>query len=253
MKIAFTAAQNPLAQKALKALIKKYGQSAIKDADVVVALGGDGQVLKTLYDVMPRKKPVFAMRRTESVGFLCNDFRADGLSRRLARAQKIELHPLLLEARAGKGRKKTALAINEVTIIRETPQSARLRITVDGVTRIARFSGDGVLVATPTGSTAYNHSCGGPIMPLDANMFVITAICGFRPRGWNHAILPQDSIVEVEALDTEKRPVRIEAGAEVIRSATYAKIRLDRKKTLTLLFDPEEHLGERIVREQFML
>jgi len=253
MKIAFTAASNPLAQKACAVLVKKYGNSRIGAADYIVALGGDGQVLKALYDVMPQDKPIFAMRRTESIGFLCNEFRIDGLEKRLTRAQKVVLHPLLLEARAEGGRKKTALAINEVTIIRETGQSARLKISVDGITRISSFSGDGILVATPAGSTAYNHSCGGPIMPLDANTLVITAISGFRPRRWSHAVLPQDCVIEIEALETKKRPVRIEAGAQVIRGATYAKIKFDRKKKLTLLFDPEEHLGERIVREQFML
>ncbi|MGE3624361.1 MAG: hypothetical protein AB7H77_10895, partial [Bdellovibrionales bacterium] len=152
-----------------------------------------------------------------------------------------------------KGVRKSGLSINEVTMLRETPQSARLRIKVDGVELIARFSGDGVLVATPTGSTAYNHSCGGPIMPLDANTLVVTAISGYRPRRWSYAVLSQDSVIEIEALDTKKRPVRIEAGDQVIGNAVYAKIRFDRQKKLTLLFDPDEHLGERIVKEQFLL
>jgi NAD+ kinase len=138
-------------------------------------------------------------------------------------------------------------------VIRETPQSARLRIGIDGIDRIAEYSGDGVLVATPAGSTAYNHSCGGPIMPLNANTLVITAISGFRPRGWSYAVLPQDSVVEIAALETFKRPVRIEAGASVVHNAAVAKIWLDKKKTLTLLFEPDQHLSERIVREQFML
>jgi len=183
MKITFTAAHNPLAQQALVALTRIHGQNDIKNADVVVALGGDGQVLKTLYDVMDMGKPVFAMRRTESVGFLCNDFKTEKLLERLGKAQTIVLHPLWLQARTTDNQTHTALAINEVTVIRETPQSARLRISVDGVERIAQYSGDGVLVATPTGSTAYNHSCGGPIMPIDANTLVMTAISGFRPRG----------------------------------------------------------------------
>jgi len=198
-------------------------------------------------------KPVFAMRRTESIGFLCNDFRVGGLPQRLVKAQKVNLHPLHVEARTVKGRRTSALAINEVTVIRETPQSARLRVSVDDVERIARFSGDGLLVATPAGSTAYNHSCGGPIMPIDANTLVITAISGYRPRRWSHAVLPQDSEIEIDALDTDKRPVRIEAGLKVIHDASHVRIRYDRKRALTLLFDPNEHLGERIVREQFML
>lgn len=253
MKIAFAAANNPAARKALAALTKKYGQASLKAADCVVALGGDGQVLHSLYEVMHLGKPVFAMRRTESVGFLCNDYHPDNLPRRIDRAQEVILHPLKLEARLAGGKKKSAYAINEVTVIRETPQSARLRIAVDGVERIAQYSGDGMLVATPAGSTAYNHSCGGPIMPLDANTLVMTAISGFRPRRWTYAVLPRDSAVEIEVLESAKRPVRIEAGMEIVQNAVHAKIRLDRKKKLALLFDPDQHLGERIVREQFML
>jgi NAD+ kinase len=253
MKIHFAAAHNVMAQQALTALTKVYGQASTENADAIVALGGDGHVLKTLYETLKTGTPVFAMRRTESVGFLCNDYRKDSLPERLAKAQKIILHPLQLEARTQAGKTETALAINEVSVIRETPQSARLRIAVDGVERIARYSGDGILVATPAGSTAYNHSCGGPIMPLDANTLVITAISGYRPRGWRYAVLPQDSTVEIEALETAKRPVRIEAGLHVIRNALSAKIWLDRRRNLTLLFDPDQHLGERIVREQFML
>jgi NAD+ kinase len=253
MKIAFTSAHNPLAVQALAALTNMHGENDVARADIVVALGGDGQVLKTLYDVMESGKPVFAMRRTESVGFLCNEFSTEKLEDRIKKAQKITLHPLRCDVRTTDGKKKTALAINEVSVIRETPQSARLRILVDGTERIAQYSGDGVLVSTPTGSTAYSHSCGGPIMPIDANTLVMTAISGYRPRAWRYAVLPQDSVVEIEALQTEKRPVRIEAGAETIEHAASAKIWLDRKKNLTLLFDPDQHLGERIVREQFML
>jgi NAD+ kinase len=253
MKIAFVAAPSKPAQSAFKALTKRYGQSSIGNADYVVALGGDGQVLATLYDVMERNKPIFAIRRTDSVGFLCNDFRLGNLPYRLTKAQHVTLHPLRLEAFGKNGRRKIVLAINDVSVIRETPQSARLSLRIDGVTRIAQFSGDGMLVATPCGSTAYNHSCGGPIMPLDSNTLVVTAISGFRPRRWSHAVLPQDATVEIEVLETAKRPVRIEAGTDVIRDATRAKITLDRKKSLTLLFDPDQHLGERIIREQFML
>ncbi len=214
MKIAFTASHNPIAREALAVLSKQYGKhDVVHDADIIVALGGDGHVLKTLYDVMDLGKPVFAMRRTESVGFLCNDFRTEKLPERLGKAQPVLLHPLRLEAKTTEGKKKEALAFNEVTVIRETPQSARLRVSIDGIERIAQYSGDGILVSTPAGSTAYNHSCGGPIMPLDANTLVVTAICGFRPRRWSYAVLPQDSVVEIEALEIIKRPVRIEAGA----------------------------------------
>ncbi|MDP9128299.1 MAG: NAD kinase [Pseudomonadota bacterium] len=253
MRIAFVASTSGLAQEALRSLTERYGQSNVKDADIVVPLGGDGKVLRTLYEVMDLDKPVFAMRRTESVGFLCNDYHVDSLHERLSAAHAVLLHPLRVEAKTTSGTVTNGLAINEVTIIRETPQSARLRISVDGVERIAAYSGDGVLLSTPAGSTAYNHSCDGPIMPLDANTLVITAISGFRPRGWSYAVLPQDSVVRVETLEVEKRPIRIEAGSVVIHNGVDAKIWLDRKKNLTLMFDPHQHLGERIVREQFML
>ncbi len=253
MKLAFAASPSPSAQEALALLTKQYGQNDIKSADVVVALGGDGKVLKTLYEVLDIGKPVYAMRRTDSVGFLCNDYNADALPARIKAAHPVQLYPLRVDVKTLDGKTQSGLAINEVTVIRETPQSARLRITIDGVERISSFSGDGILVSTPAGSTAYNHSCNGPIMPLDANTLVITAISGFRPRGWSYAVLPQASVVEIAALETEKRPVRIEAGSVIVHNAASAKIWLDRKKNLTMLFDPDQHLGERIVREQFML
>lgn len=253
MKIAFTSAHNQHAQEALLVLSRAYGQHNLKDADIIVALGGDGHVLKTLYDAMAYGRPVFAMRRTNSVGFLCNDFHLENLIERIEAAQSVILHPLRLDAVTVDGRRKEAMAINEVTVIRETPQSARLNISIDGIERLSKYSGDGILIATPPGSTAYNHSCGGPIMPLDANTLVMTAISGFRPRGWKHAVLPQNSIIEITALETPKRPVRIEAGLAVIHHAASTKIWLDKTQNLTLLFDPDQHLGERIIREQFML
>jgi len=137
--------------------------------------------------------------------------------------------------------------------LRETSQAARLRISIDGIERISRYSGDGVLVSTPAGSTAYNHSCGGPIMPLDSNTLVMTAISGYRPRGWSYAVLPQDSVVEIEAQEINKRPIKIEAGLSLVHDALKAKIKLDLSKSIHLLFDPGLHLGERIIREQFML
>ena len=253
MKIAFAASQTPLAQKALTEMKNIYGQMAARDADVVVALGGDGQVLRTLYEALDHNKPVFALRCTDHVGFLCNEYATHELPERLQRAQTVILHPLHLEARMTDGTTATAQAINEISVIRETPQSARLKIMIDGIERIACYSGDGILVSSPAGSTAYNHSCGGPIMPLDANTLVMTAISGFRPRGWRYAVLPQNADISIETLETAKRPVRIEAGSHVFHNALSAHITLDRTKKLTLMFDPEQHLGERIVREQFML
>ncbi len=253
MKIAFTAASTPQATEALGKLVQAYGQVPAAQADVIVSLGGDGHALRTLYDVMEHPKPVFAMRRLESVGFLCNDYGQEGLPERLARAQTVRLSPLRFTARTADGRGHSGLAINEVTIVRETPQTAHLRLCVDGIERIARFSGDGILVATPAGSTAYNHSCGGPIMPLDSSTLVVTAICGLRPRQWSYAVLPQNAAIDVEALETAKRPVRIEAGPVLIPNVQTAHVALAPELSLSLLFDPDHHLGERIIREQFML
>ena len=253
MKIHFAASHTPLAQKAFVDLTKRYGQSDIREADFIVALGGDGLVLRSLYELKEPAKPVFAIRRTASVGFLCNDYREDDLEQRLMQAHSVTLHPLRLEASTADGTSWSASAINEISVLRETPQAAKLRILVDGIERIAQFSGDGILISTPAGSTAYNHSCGGPIMPLNANTLVMTAISGYRPRGWRYAVLPQDVSVEIEVLETDKRPVKIEAGLSVIPNAVKAKIWLDHTTGIDLLFDPEQHLGERIIREQFLL
>ncbi len=254
MKIYFTASHSPQAQKAFVDFTKRYGQSAPEDADYFVSLGGDGQVLSTLYESLKYKRPVFALHRTDSIGFLCNTFEGDkDLDERLNRAQHVTLNPLRIEAEATNGSTFSALAINDVTFLRETPQAVRLRIVIDGTERIARFSGDGILVSTPAGSTAYNHSCGGPIMPLNANTLIMNAISGFRPRGWSYAVLPQDVLIEIEVLETGKRPARIEAGNAVLHNAASGKIWYDRTQNISLLFDPDQHLGERIIREQFML
>ncbi len=252
MKIAFVSSPSPLARESLAALEKKYGAVPIDEADVVVALGGDGLVLKTSYSVLDCGKPVYGLRCTESVGFLCNEYNPDDLPERLAKAQRVVLHPLRVDCVTTDGNKASALALNEITVLRDSPQSAKLRVIVDGVERIASYSGDGILVATPAGSTAYNHSAGGPIMPLDANTLVMTAICGFRPRRWSYAVLPQDVTIEIQVLESGKRPVRIEAGDQATHHIAEAHIKMDKATSVTLLFDPDMHLGERIVREQFM-
>jgi len=252
MKIHFTHSPSPLAQAAFTELSQRYGQASLEDADIVVALGGDGHVLHTLYALMESGKPVFAIRRTESIGFLCNAYTTDDLPQRLAKAQNVALHPLRIEAETADHKKISGWAINEVSVLRETQQAVKLRISIDGIERIAEFCGDGILLSTPAGSTAYNHSCGGPIMPLNANTLIMTAISGYRPRGWSYAVLPQDSVAEIEVLETHKRPVRLEAGASVIKNAVKAKLWLDCKKNINLRFDPDQHLSERIIREQFM-
>ncbi len=251
MKIAFVASGTHAAQASLRELSKRYGNSAIVDADYVVTIGGDGMVLKTLYNVLDHGKAVFAMRRTNSVGFLCNEYKASDLPDRLARAQKIAIHPLRVESTTKDGTHSTALAINEVALLRDSPQSAKLKITVDGIERLSNLSGDGLLVSTPTGSSAYNRSAGGPIVPLDSNTLVMTAICGFRPRRWSYAVLPQSSVIDIEVLETDKRPVRMEAGPEMTRDVIRSRLWLDCTTAFTLLFDPDQHLGDRIIQEQF--
>ena len=257
MKISFVASPSDLAQETLHALEARYGKTPPEQADVIVVLGGDGHVLKTLHAFLGQGKGVFALRRTKSVGFLCNDYDPDNttqnLIERIERAHAVTLRPLKVECTQTDGTVSTALAINEVTFLRETPQSAKLRVCVDGVERIPRYSGDGLLISTPAGSTAYNHSAGGPIMPLDSNTLVMTAICGFRPRRWSYAVLPQDSVIDISVIETEKRPVKVEAGEQNIHRIASAKLYMDKQTTFSLLFDPEQHLGERIIREQFML
>jgi len=252
MKIAFVASPSSPARESLREMEKRYGSVSLHEADCVVTLGGDGLILRTFDSMGKNIKPVFALNRTTSVGFLCNEYNPENLHDRINRAQKVILHPLRMECIDAEGRKFSALAINEVAALRDTPQSARLRVMVDGIERIARYSGDGIIVATPAGSTAYNHSAGGPIMPLDANTLVMTAICGFRPRRWNYAVLPQNALVELKVLESSKRPVRIEAGQKSIHNVLGARIWLDKAVSFPLLFDPELHLGERILQEQFM-
>lgn len=252
MKIAFSASPSDLAQQALSDMQKRYGTTPPEDADVVIVLGGDGHVLKSLYTHLDQGKKIYALRRTESVGFLCNNYSINDIYERIEHAQSVDLHPLKIQCTDTNGQKSASIAINEITFLRETPQSAKLRVCVDGIERLARFSGDGLLVSTPAGSTAYNRSAGGPIMPLDSNTLVMTAVCGFRPRSWSYAVLPQTSVIDIEVIETEKRPVRAEAGFMNISHVATARIQMDYTKAFTLLFDPDQHLGERIIREQFM-
>lgn len=257
MKIAFAAASTSQARKTVAEIEQRYGNCPLAEADYVVTVGGDGVVLRTLHSLAEieggDKTPIFAMRKSGSVGFLCNEFSIDNLQERLEAAQQIILHPLAVSWSGESGKVTEAIAFNEVAILRESPQSVKLNITVDGVVRLDNYSGDGLLVATPAGSTAYNHSAGGPILPLDANTLVMTAICGFRPRRWLYAIMSQDSVTTVEVLEPMKRPVRIEAGAVTAHAVIKATIRLDRLRKFRLSFDPEQHLSERIMREQFMM
>jgi len=251
-KIAFAAADFEAAQEALSHLQARYAHVDPADADVVVALGGDGFMLETLHTCIERNTAVYGMN-LGSVGFLMNEFREDGLDTRIAHAKEVRLHPLCMKTQTVNGEEAEALAINEVSLLRESRQTAKIRIVIDGETRIEELACDGVMVATPAGSTAYNLSVYGPIIPIRAGLLALTPISAFRPRRWRGALLPEKTHVTFEIIEPIKRPVSAVADHTEIRDVLRVDVRQDRSKTLTLLFDPEHNLEERIVKEQFLL
>ncbi len=249
--IGFVAARNDEAQEALKRLTSQYEHVPPEESDVVVALGGDGFMLRALHSTMDRGAPVYGMNRG-SVGFLMNAYEEDNLPERLENAQAADLHPLRMIAIDTNGERHEALAINEVSMLRETRLAAKLRIKVDGIERMAELICDGCLVATPAGSTAYNASAHGPIVPIGAELLALTPISAYRPRRWRGALLPQRAAVEVDVHDHEHRLVSAVADYTEVRNVKRVTISQDRSKTTTLLFDPEHNLEERIVKEQFL-
>lgn len=248
--IAFVAADTADAQIAYKELTARYGQSQTSTADVLVVLGGDGTMLQTLHKTLDRKTRIFGMN-CGTVGFLMNQFGIDDLPQRIAKARTAVLHPLRMQAHCRDGSIHNLLAINEVSLLRETAQTARINIMIDGVERLAELVCDGVMVATPAGSTAYNLSAHGPILPIGADVLAMTPISAFRPRRWRGAILPHRSVVRFRIRDADKRPVSAAADSEEIRDVAEVTIHEDRSIRMTLLFDPEHHLEERILQEQF--
>jgi NAD+ kinase len=249
-RIAFVASPAPEAQKALKRLSKLYGNATPGRADVVVALGGDGLMLQTLRKAMKTGKPIYGMHRG-TIGFLMNEFRDKGLRERLQAAQTTTIHPLVMRARDIKGRRYEHYAINEVSLFRQTYQVARLAIAVDGQQRLPELMGDGVLVATPAGSTAYNLSASGPIIPINAPLLAVTPISPFRPRRWRGALLPDSARVTISVVDAERRPVAAVADHAEVRSVRDVDIRMDHSISMQMLFDPGHSLEERILSEQF--
>jgi NAD+ kinase len=217
---------------------------------VIVAVGGDGTMLETLHRHMGRDVPIFGMN-LGSIGFLMNHYDEEGLAERLAAARPTVVHPLAMAARRIGGDTHEALAINEVSLFRQTRQTAKIRIKIDGVVRLEELMADGVLVATPAGSTAYNLAVQGPIIPLGSPLLALTPIAGFRPSRWRGALLPHDAEVTFEVLEPEKRPVSAVADYTEVREVAEVHVREDRGVTLTLLFDPEHQLEERIIKEQF--
>ena len=248
--IAIVASENEQAQTAANALRARYSSVPLDEAKIIVALGGDGFMLETLHGTLERDVAVYGMN-FGSVGFLMNSCAEDGLAERLAQAERVDLHPLRMTAKTVNGRRHEALAINEVSLLRQTHQTAKLRIRIDGRTRMEELICDGALVATPAGSTAYNLSAHGPIIPIGAELLALTPISVFRPRRWRGALLPESVAVNFEVLDADKRPVSAVADSEEVRNVIEVEIRRDASKTLTLLFDPEHNLEERIVAEQF--
>jgi NAD+ kinase len=249
-RIAFVASPMPEAQKALEKLVKRYGNTPPAKADVLVALGGDGLMLRTLHKSMKSGKPIYGMHRG-TIGFLMNDFQEAGLPERLAEAQTAVIHPLKMRAHDIKGRVHEHYAINEVSLFRQTYQVARLAIYVDGKERLPELMADGVLVSTPAGSTAYNLSAQGPIIPINASLLAVTPISPFRPRRWRGALLPDTAKVTIKVLDPERRPVAAVADHTEVRSVREVDVEMDHSISIQMLFDAGHTLDERILREQF--
>lgn len=251
-RIAFLASPTDEAQQALAALTTQHGSHSPAEADVLCALGGDGFMLQTLHRHGGLNKPVFGMK-LGTVGFLMNHFRSDGLLERIAAAEPAKLRPLEMLALTESGATTGSLAYNEVSLLRQTRQAAHIQIDLNGETRLDELICDGVLTATPAGSTAYNFSAHGPILPLGSHTIALTPIAPFRPRRWRGAILKADTEVRFRILDPYKRPVSATADSHEVRDVVEVTIRESRDHTVTMLFDPEHNLEERILSEQFMV
>ncbi|HEX5931242.1 MAG TPA: NAD kinase [Methyloceanibacter sp.] len=249
-KIAFVASETKEAQEALQALNKRYGSAPAAKADVIVALGGDGLMLQTMHRHLNSRIPIYGMNRG-SVGFLLNDYHEDRLGERLEAAETTVIHPLRMTAHDRHGATHEALAINEVSLFRQIYQAAKLRIAVDGKVRMDELICDGVLVSTPAGSTAYNLSAHGPILPINAPLLAMTPISPFRPRRWRGALLSNDAKVVIEVLEPEKRPVSAVADHTEFRDVVRVEVVEESGIDIFMMFDPGHTLAERILSEQF--
>ena len=250
LKIAFAASGAPVAQSARAALVGRYGDTDLEDADVIVALGGDGFMLQTLHGSQHLNAPVYGMNRG-TIGFLMNEYGEADLEARLDAAEEALLNPLTMTACDKDGIEHKALAINEVSLLRAGPQAAKLRISVDGRLRMDELVCDGALVATPAGSTAYNYSAHGPVLPIGSDVLALTAVAAFRPRRWRGALLPKMARVRFEVLEPEKRPVMAEADSRAIRNVVSVEIQSEPAVVHRILFDPGHGLEERLISEQF--
>lgn len=249
--LAFVAADTEDAQAALRALSAVHPPAPPEEAEVIVVLGGDGTMLDVLARWGAAGKPIYGMNKG-TVGFLLNQYREKGLARRIRGAVPAAVHPLRMRAAGADGRRREGIAINEVSLLRETRRTARIRILIDGRERMPELVCDGVLVATPAGSTAYNLSAQGPILPLGTPLLALTPICPFRPRRWRGALLPEGAAFRFEVLAPEHRPVSATAGELEVRGVQWVEVEADRGTSFTLLFDPKHHLEERILTEQFV-
>jgi NAD+ kinase len=250
LRVHFVASEAPEAQAALKRLRERYGDVGAADAAVTVALGGDGFMLQTLHNFLGRNVSIYGMN-FGSVGFLMNELHEEDLSERLAAAEPARIHPLLMKAVSVTG-SSSALAFNEVSLLRQTRQTAKIRIILDGKVRIAELNCDGVLVSTPAGSTAYNLSAHGPILPIAAPLLALTPLSPFRPRRWRGALIPRQAHIRFDILDPLKRPVSAVADHTEVRDVSHVEVAEDGNVTMTMLFDAGHSLDERILAEQFL-
>ncbi|WP_378951817.1 NAD kinase [Mesorhizobium sp. ANAO-SY3R2] len=250
LTFSFASSGTPEADAAVQRLAQRYGQMPAAEADIIVALGGDGFLLQTLRETMSTGKRVFGMNRG-TVGFLMNEYSEEAVPERLAAAVAETIRPLEMVTVDTNGETMEALAINEVSLLRQSYQAARLRISVDGKVRLEELICDGVMVATPAGSTAYNLSAHGPILPLDAPLLALTPVSPFRPRRWRGALLPKTAVVRFEILEEQKRPVNAVADHTEVKSVVSVEVKESDKHTATLLFDPGHSWSERILTEQF--
>ena len=250
--MAFYAASSASAQNAKRRLVGRCGEYPLAEAELIIALGGDGAMLSAIHEIMKAglKTPIYGMNRG-SIGFLMNEYNANGLAERLSKAVRTRLTPLMMKARTVGGETLEALAINEVSMLRQTHQSAHIRIVVDGKMRMGNLVGDGVLIATPAGSTAYNLSASGPIIPLNAGVLAVTAISPFRPRRWRGALIADGSTVTFRVLQAKSRPVLVAADSAELRNVSEVRVRREVAASFTLLFDPSHALEERITAEQW--
>jgi NAD+ kinase len=249
-RLHFVASKTEEAQAALNLMRERYGDVGIDSSDVIVALGGDGFMLQTLHRHTLRNLPVYGMK-LGTVGFLMNQYHVDALDERIARAQPTVLRPLEMEVQTESGSAVTATAFNEVSLLRQTKQAAHVRVSLNGAVKLEELVCDGILLSSPAGSTAYNLSAHGPILPLGSNVLAMTPISPFRPRRWRGAILPSATQVRFEVLDHYKRPVSATADSYEVRDIVEVTIRESRERVMNLLFDPEHNLEDRILNEQF--